>query len=441
MTGSTTLPLNIALLISLISLSSSIDFQGSLIHSNSPRSPLYNPKAMPSDRIKASVTNSLSRHRYLEFSKSPSRASPDWVQAPMRPHGIGYVMSYYIGSPATETFGIADTASELIWLQCLPCDYCFDQKLPIFDPIKSSSYRKIKCGDPECQTMDTTICRTDYDICSYSIGYEDYSSSAGDFSSERMIFSDNRSSANYTLLNMLFGCGHSNVAIDEGADNPPGMIGLNNQSLSFLSQIMLNEFSYCLVPIDEVNGSSPIHFGLSASIVGGMTPILDVGGYDGFYYLGLEGISVENEKLPIPVDTFTVKADGSGGFIIDSGTTYSILNSTAHDMLIKEVANKTSLPRVDDTTEQFQLCYNCSIQELDLTPDITFHFTGVGVDLLMTKTNTWTDNGEGLYCLAILPTDGFSIMGTHQQQNINIGYDVMKRVVSFKPMDCTKPPA
>ncbi|KAF8403689.1 hypothetical protein HHK36_011793 [Tetracentron sinense] len=439
MAGSTTLPL-IALLISLISLSSSfpspqksstIGFQARLIHSNSPLSPLYNPTATPSDRIRAAVANSFSRHHSLESSKSRG-ASPDWVQAPVRPYSGVYVLSYYIGTPATETFAIVDTASDLIWLQCLPCVECYKQIDPIFDPTKSSSYRKIQCSEPECHAIPTTNCKTDKEDCLYGLVYQDTSSSQGVLSSETMIFG-NTPSGNYTLLNIAFGCGHNNSETGD-ENNAPGVVGLNNQSLSLLSQVGMNHFSYCLVPLEEGNIDSPIKFGQAAEIIGDKTPILE-GGEKHFYYLGLQGISVEDERLPIPAGTFNVTADGSGGFIVDSGTSYTLLNSNVHAMLIKEMVNNTNLPRVDDATELFELCYDCSSDEIELAASITFHFTGV--DLVLSTMNKWTDNGDGLYCLAILPTTGLSILGLHQQQNINIGFDVEKNVVSFEPKDCT----
>jgi hypothetical protein len=34
----------------------------------------------------------------------------------------------------------------LVWTQCLPCESCFQQTGPEFNPAKSSTYKPIKCG-------------------------------------------------------------------------------------------------------------------------------------------------------------------------------------------------------------------------------------------------------------------------------------------------------
>ncbi|KAK7818694.1 aspartic proteinase cdr1 [Quercus suber] len=49
-------------------------------------------------------------------------------------------MKASIGTPQVDIYGIIDTASDLVWTQCVPCDICFNQIHPKFDPKNSSTY-------------------------------------------------------------------------------------------------------------------------------------------------------------------------------------------------------------------------------------------------------------------------------------------------------------
>lgn len=54
-----------------------------------------------------------------------------------------------------------------------------------------------------------------------------------------------------------------------------------------------------------------------------------------FYYISVKGISVGTTLANIPKGTFDIREDGSGGFIIDSGTTLTYLSPTAFDAVAK----------------------------------------------------------------------------------------------------------
>ncbi|XP_039788857.1 protein ASPARTIC PROTEASE IN GUARD CELL 1-like [Panicum virgatum] len=52
-----------------------------------------------------------------------------------------------------EATVIVDTASELTWVQCVPCDSCHDQQEPLFDPSSSPSYAAVPCDSPSCDAL------------------------------------------------------------------------------------------------------------------------------------------------------------------------------------------------------------------------------------------------------------------------------------------------
>lgn len=86
--------------------------------------------------------------------------------------GIGeFLVPFYLGTPPKKTMIIIDTESDLTWIQSEPCFFCFKQSDPIFDPSKSSTYKKIACYDPLCQQLDLQFQKCLLDSpCTYSIG-------------------------------------------------------------------------------------------------------------------------------------------------------------------------------------------------------------------------------------------------------------------------------
>ena len=67
-----------------------------------------------------------------------------------------YQVSMGFGSPKTVLSLVFDTASQLTWTQCQPCSgYCYDQREPIFNPSKSSSYTNILCPSATCNQISS----------------------------------------------------------------------------------------------------------------------------------------------------------------------------------------------------------------------------------------------------------------------------------------------
>jgi hypothetical protein len=63
---------------------------------------------------------------------------PNIVQASVNAYKGQYLMELYIGTPPIKISGIADTGSDLIWVQCVPCFGCYKQINPMFDPTRIS---------------------------------------------------------------------------------------------------------------------------------------------------------------------------------------------------------------------------------------------------------------------------------------------------------------
>jgi hypothetical protein len=46
-------------------------------------------------------------------------------------------MELAIGTPPVPFVALADTGSDLTWMQCQPCKLCFAQGTPVYDPVAS----------------------------------------------------------------------------------------------------------------------------------------------------------------------------------------------------------------------------------------------------------------------------------------------------------------
>ncbi|KAF8387909.1 hypothetical protein HHK36_026571 [Tetracentron sinense] len=403
------------------------DFSIRLIHRDSPQSPLYDPTITAADRAKAAAHRSISRLHYFQSLISASSSLMD-IAPKLTPDRGEYLMWYHLGTPPVPVYAVADTASNLIWLQCLPCKNCYNQTQPIFDPSKSSTYKQILCDSPPCHEFESVRCQEDGDGCYYGLAYMDGSSSMGVLSSDTLTFED-RMRNNITFPNLAFGCADDNSGSFKGS----GVVGLNREPFSLISQLEVTRFSHCMVPPFQDDSGSRMQFGSNALISGGKTPLATDDST--YYYLTLEGISVGNEKLTIPDGIFKVTENNKGGFIIDSGTRFTMLRSEALDELVKVLGEKIKLEQKKESGHIFQLCFVArSFDDLASAPVVTFHFNGT--DVVLPQQSTYVDAGDGLWCLAMLPSNDVSVLGNFQQQNLNVGYDLSAKLVSFTPIDC-----
>ena len=128
-----------------------------------------------------------------------------------------------------------------------------------------------------------------------------------------------------------------------------------------------------------------------------------------------------------------------GNIIIDSGTTLTILPSNLYPDFESAVKAEIDLAPTEDPSGVLSLCYVSSSDDFR-GPSITAHFTGADVNLSSSTTFIRVD--EQVVCLAFVAASdepgSISIFGNLAQANVLVGYDVVKKTVSFKPTDCTK---
>lgn len=221
-------------------------------------------------------------------------------------------------------------------------------------------------------------------------------------------------------------------------------MGLGRGPLSLVSQLKEPKFSYCLTSIDETSQESTLLMGSKARVnksLGAIktTPLIRNPSQPSFYYLSLEGISVGSTRLPIKKSTFALEDDGTGGLIIDSGTTITYLEESAFDVVKKEFVSQMKLSVDDSGSTGLELCFSLpssDSKEIDV-PKLVFHFDGADLDLHGENYMT-ADSSLGLICLAMGSSSGMSIFGNVQQQNMLVHHDLKKETLSFIQTECHK---
>jgi aspartyl protease family protein len=366
-----------------------------------------------------------------------------------------YLMDVYVGTPPRRFQMIMDTGSDLNWLQCAPCLDCFEQRGPVFDPAASSSYRNLTCGDPRCghvappEAPAPRACRRPgEDPCPYYYWYGDQSNSTGDLALESFTVNLTAPGASSRVDGVVFGCGHRNRGLFHGA---AGLLGLGRGPLSFASQLRAvyggHTFSYCLVDHGS-DVASKVVFGEDDALALAAHPRLKYTAFapasspaDTFYYVRLTGVLVGGELLNISSDTWDASEGGSGGTIIDSGTTLSYFVEPAYQVIRRAFIDRMSgsYPPVPDFPV-LSPCYNVSGVERPEVPELSLLFADGAVWDFPAENYFIRLDPDGIMCLAVLgtPRTGMSIIGNFQQQNFHVAYDLHNNRLGFAPRRCAE---
>ncbi|KAJ6315108.1 hypothetical protein OIU78_018571 [Salix suchowensis] len=380
------------------------------------------------ERIQHGVKRGRNRLQRLKAMALVASSSSE-IESPVLPGNGEYLMKLAIGTPPETYSAILDTGSDLIWTQCKPCTQCFDQSTPIFDPKKSSSFSKLPCSSQLCDALPQSSCK---DSCEYLYTYGDYSSTQGILASETLTF------GKASVPNVAFGCGADNEG--SGFSQGAGLVGLGRGPLSLVSQLKEPKFSYCLTSVDETK-TSTLLMGSLASVNASSsaiktTPLIRNPSQPSFYYLSLEGISVGGTRLPIKKSTFSLQDDGSGGLIIDSGTTITYLEESAFNLVAKEFTSQIDLPVDSSGSTGLEVCFTLPSGSTKMeVPKMVFHFDGADLEL-PAENYMIGDSSMRVACLAMGSSSGMSIFGNVQQQNMVVLHDLEKETLSFLPAQC-----
>ncbi|KAK9281836.1 hypothetical protein L1049_004742 [Liquidambar formosana] len=431
-----------------------------LIHRDSPESPIYPGNLTSAQRIQRLVDQSNARAHYLSSILSKTNTSQSVYPSIIRPlvaiqaqllYMVEIGIGTLVGSPSYMSYYLLlDTGAELSWTQCEGCmepgRHCYPQSEPYFPNGRSHSYQPLPCnGHPLCTPNE---CIGAY--CSFDLRYADGDSVLGILASETLTLSSNTRGRKESLR-IVFGCGIDNRLQTFGnrsSNKIAGIMGLGWGARSFVRQINLvtgGAFSYCLTY--GVQGSTTyLRFGADIVRRGSlhMTPLFQIGN-EKAYHVNFEGISVNGTRLDIKKNEFVGRSVyNSNDWIIDSGAAVTHIfrpnYETLEAALVEIFKGSTNIRRIAGLAG-FNLCYvRLRRQGFRNLPGIIIHFENADFDVRPEAAFVLGEipsSRQEYFCLAMNPSNSFSILGAYQQTNQRIIYDTRGKALYFGPEDCS----
>ncbi|KAF8389543.1 hypothetical protein HHK36_024058 [Tetracentron sinense] len=340
-----------------------------------------------------------------------------------------YFVRIGVGSPPRNQYMVIDSGSDIVWVQCEPCNLCYRQSDPVFNPADSASFAGVACSSTVCDRLENAGCHAGH--CRYEVSYGDGSYTKGTLALETISFGGT------VVRDVAIGCGHRNRGMFVGA---AGLLGLGGGSMSFVGQLggqTGGAFSYCLVSRGTASYGSLI-FGRATMPVGAAwVPLLRNPRAPSFYYVGLSGLGVGGLRVPVSEDVFRLSEEGNGGVVMDTGTAVTRLPSVAYEALRDSfIAGTLGLPRASGVSI-FDTCYDLFGFEMVRVPTVSFYFSGGPILTLPARNFLIPVDEVGTFCFAFAPSPAdLSIIGNIQQEGIQISFDGANGFAGFGPNTC-----
>ncbi|KAM1004151.1 hypothetical protein ACFX13_004450 [Malus domestica] len=375
-------------------------------------------------------------------------------------YGSGqYLVKIKIGTPPQRFMLIADTGSDLTWINCrYRCGKrCGTHKgrlqhKRVFHADLSSSFKSVPCSSNLCRVglsgmFSLNQCPTPSSPCKYDYSYLEGAHAFGLFANET-VWASTASGRRTKLENVIVGCtdhikgGGGTGSIRDG----DGILGLGFGRNSFTTKAALNfggKFSYCLVDQQSPrNVSSYLTFGghKPATLRKKMRYTkLVVGNSDekgSFYGVNVKGISVGGKMLGIPPRVWDENL--KGGTVVDSGTTLTFLKMPAYNAVMDVMTRALSkLKKLPTEGDPFEFCFSPKGFNESLVPKFAIHFAD-GAKFEPPVKAYALNVAVGRMCLGFVPTNvGPSVIGSIMQQHHLWEYDMGGKKLGFTPSPCT----
>ncbi|WVZ99199.1 hypothetical protein U9M48_044531 [Paspalum notatum var. saurae] len=417
---------------------------------------------------------------------------------PVTAYTDGYLLSLNLGAPPQVLQVYLDTGSDLTWVPCGSTSYqCIDcgdehKPTPTFLPSQSSSSTTDLCGSRFCVDVHSSDNRFDPcaaagcaipaftgGLCSrpcppFSYTYGGGALVLGSLARDSVTLhgsihdgggggSTAPAPRPVDFPGFCFGCVGSSVR------EPIGIAGFGRGTLSLPSQLgfLGKGFSHCFLGFRYArnpNVSSPLVMGdlaLSAAAADGgflFTPMLRSATYPNFYYVGLEGVGVGNgTAAAAPPSLSGVDAEGNGGVLVDTGTTYTHLPDPFYASVLEALGSAAPYERARDVEARtgFGLCLRVPCARApcadDQLPPVSLRLRG-GATLTLPKQSTYyavtaPRDSVVVKCLLFQRMDDAgggggasggpaAVLGSFQMQNVEVVYDLVAGRVGFRPRDC-----
>ncbi|KAJ3696004.1 hypothetical protein LUZ60_001381 [Juncus effusus] len=342
---------------------------------------------------------------------------------------------------------IMDLNDNLIWAICVPSN---NNTSPFYNPSNSSTFANISCG--ACPSPFNNHCRKQ---CSYGVknsGIDDFG--IDDFGSYGYLVSDHFPvGANYSSnsTKATFGCVDYNdsssayYSTDYFNDPIYGVIGFGNSNLSLTGQLGCQRFSYCLSA--NASEATTVKFNSNAVITGNKSQSIQLITYphDRYYYFNLTQITV---------GTTTVTLNTSLNTTMDTYYPYLHLDYALYNSTRDAFLNEMGLSIVESNDSVQDLCFNKGL----IMPSLVLQFDGSVNVTLETSAYVVKHPNTSKKCLSIYPNIGdnltnyrdnhgkiypngnnlrFNILGNLMQVDMNMVFDLEKKILSFEKVKCT----
>ncbi|XP_020671889.2 aspartyl protease family protein At5g10770-like [Dendrobium catenatum] len=339
-----------------------------------------------------------------------------------------FIVTIYLGTPPLPYSLVFDTGSDVTWIQCIPCDKCYPQNDPIYNPFESSTYASIRCYNDYCSQLNTYDCsRTDN--CLYEVQYRDGSYTKGYLVKDTLQFS-------YDIIkNFRYGCGQNNSLSVPKVD---GILGFGRGPVSIISQTAQSYdliFSYCLPSKSGIIGY--LTLGSDDAIHVQYTPMITSEMMPSFYFVKLISISVggdwsKNSPRTMLAPGRKAMLDSSRMISRLPPITYHGIRSTFR----KYMANYPRAPSwgILDTCYNFTNYPSMNVK----VPQITFEFDG-GVIIKLDISGILLGTTKSKQCLAFAANKYASdkvIIGNVQLRTFNIVHDIKNLRIGFGAGGC-----
>jgi hypothetical protein len=437
------------------------------------------------------VAASLARASHLRRPHAPARAGGganhtkeegSTSSTALFPHSYGgYAFTASLGTPPQPLPVLLDTGSHLTWVPCTSNYQCRDcpgaAAAPVFHPKNSSTSRLVGCRNPACLWVHSAAhlasnCTAGTVCPPYAVVYGS-GSTAGLLVADTLRATPGRRA----VANFVAGC--SLVSVHQP---PSGLAGFGRGAPSVPAQLGLTKFSYCLLSrrFDDdasVSGSLVLGGGGGGGDGGGMqyAPLVrsaagDKQPYAVYYYVALTGVAVGGKAVRLPERAFAADAAGSGGAIVDSGTTFTYLDPTVFrpvaDAVTAAVGGRYERSKEAEDGLGLRPCFalprgSASAAKSVALPELSLRFRG-GAEMRLPLENYFVVAGRAppapgagaaapaaaeAICLAVVTDLGGGgggdvgggpaiILGSFQQQNYHVEYDLEKERLGFRRQPC-----
>ncbi|KAF8646769.1 hypothetical protein HU200_065564 [Digitaria exilis] len=346
-----------------------------------------------------------------------------------------YVARARLGTPPQTLLVAIDPSNDAAWVPCTGCAGCASaSSSPPFTPTRSSTYRPVRCGSPQCAQVPNPSC-PGATSCAFNLTY---ASSAF----EALLGQDTLALENDGVASYTFGCLHVVTGVP-----PQGLVGFGRGALSFPSQtkdVYGSVFSYCLPSYKSSNFSGTLRLGpIGQPKRIKTTPLLSNPHRPSLYYVNMTGIRVGGKPVPIPASALASfdPASGRGGTIVDAGTMFTRLSAPAYAAVRAAFRRRVRAPAVAPLGG-FDTCYNATAVSWPV-PSVAFTFEGAVTVTMPEENVVIRSSSGGVACLAMAaaPADGvhaaLNVVASVQQQNHRVLFDVANGRVGFARELCT----